>query len=202
MFGEKVLLLETELVETTEDAAERRRFRRKHGLKMEPVLGPAMIDCREGQGRFRFEKVVETPLFHPGMLTDVIDRGAPVAPRPDQFHHGLEKPFFRIADAPHGWTLSKLDERSTIFLPALAECLHPDFLCRDAGDGGRPIDPTEIVRCLTPLPPSSFRSRRSSGAGRWPRSRRGEPRDGDGARSARVRGGRRCGRGSRQDRSS
>jgi hypothetical protein len=51
MFGEKVLLLLTELVETTEDAPERRRFRRKHGLKMEPVLGPAMIDRREGERR-------------------------------------------------------------------------------------------------------------------------------------------------------
>ncbi len=115
---EEVFLLLPEIPETPQDALKRLRFGRENPVEVEPVLGPSVIDRGEGEDGLRLEKVVEAALFDTGMLADVIDRGAPIAPRPDQFHHGLEKPFSGVTDSSHATNLPKVDERSTILFQA------------------------------------------------------------------------------------
>ena len=56
VFGKKLFLLEAELVETSEDAAERRGFGRKHGLEVEPVLGPTMSIAARARDDFDSKK--------------------------------------------------------------------------------------------------------------------------------------------------
>src|SRR5690606_25005493 len=98
-----------------QDPVERGDFGGEKTVELVAALGPAVVDGGEGKGGFGLEKVVEASLLHASPLANVIDRGAPVAPRPDQLRHGFEESFLRVADSSHGRTLVQLDERSTIF---------------------------------------------------------------------------------------